>query len=129
VTLRTPTNRLVIGISLAVLLIAPLQADEAAFPVAGGCVADTDLAQPASERVYTGRRITLDFKDADIVNVLRMLSEIGGENIVVTDDVKGRTTVRLVDVPWDQALDVVLQTNRLACVQVGGVLRVSTSSR
>jgi type IV pilus assembly protein PilQ len=58
-----------------------------------------------------------------------MLSEIGGENIVVTDDVRGRTTVRLVDVPWNQALDVVLQTNRLACVQVGNVLRVSTSSR
>jgi type IV pilus assembly protein PilQ len=81
-----------------------------------------------AEKVYTGRKITLDFKDADIVNVLRMLSEIGGESIVITDDVRGRMTIRLVDVPWNQALDVVLQANRLACVNVGNVLGVSTSS-
>jgi type II secretory pathway component HofQ len=59
-------------------------------------------------QVYTGQKISLDFKDADVVNVLRILSEVGGENIVVTDDVKGRITVRLIDVPWDEALDIVL---------------------
>jgi type IV pilus assembly protein PilQ len=128
VTLLTPTNRLAIGISLAVLLATSLEADEVASPVDGGCVAETGPGRLAAERSYTGRKITLDFKDADIVNVLRMLSEIGGENIVVTDDVRGRTTVRLVDVPWDQALDVVLQTNRLACVKVGNAMRVSSGS-
>ncbi len=63
------------------------------------------------------------------MNVLRILSEVGGENIVVTDDVKGRITVRLIDVPWDQAFDVILQTNRLRCVRVGNVRRVSTIAR
>ncbi|MGH7819186.1 MAG: AMIN domain-containing protein, partial [Candidatus Binatia bacterium] len=59
----------------------------------------------AAPRGYTGQKISLDFKDADILNVLRILAEVGGENIIATDDVKGRVTVRLVDVPWDQALD------------------------
>jgi len=57
-----------------------------------------------------------------------MLSEIGGENIIITDDVTGRITVRLVGVPWDQALDVVLQANRLACVKIGKVRGVSRDS-
>ena len=59
------------------------------------------------------QRVSLDFEDGDIVNVLRFLSEIGGENVVITDDVKGRITLRLVDVPWDQAFDIVLATNGL----------------
>ena len=80
-------------------------------------------------RAYTGQKISLDFKDADILNVLRILSEVGGENIVATDDVKGRITVRLVDVPWDQALDIVLQAKRLDSVKVGNVRRVSTVTR
>jgi type IV pilus assembly protein PilQ len=83
----------------------------------------------ATTRTYSGQKISLDFKDADILNVLRILSEVGGENIVATDDVKGRITVRLVDVPWDQALDIVLQANRLDSVKVGNVRRVSTITR
>ena len=61
--------------------------------------------------------------------MLRILSEVGGENIVATDDVKGRITVRLVDVPWDQALDIVLQANRLDSIKIGNVRRVSTVTR
>jgi type II secretory pathway component GspD/PulD (secretin) len=116
-----PRNNRFIGVSLAVLLVASLEADELVSPDNGGCAPDTKPGRPAAERVYAGRKITLDFKDADIVNVLRMLSEIGGENIVITDDVRGRITVRLVDVPWDQAFDVVLQANHLACVRLGNV--------
>src|SRR5262245_24566540 len=122
---RTPTNNLVIGACLAVLLVASGEADE--LPDSGGCAYETWSGQP-TERIYTGRKVTLDFKDADIVNVLRMLSEIGGENIIITDDVTGRITVRLVDVPWDQALDVVLQASRLACVKIGNVRGVSRDS-
>jgi type IV pilus assembly protein PilQ len=89
----------------------------------------SDETGRAVSRTYTGQKISLDFKDADILNVLRILSEVGGENIVATDDVKGRITVRLVDVPWDQALDIVLQANRLDSVKVGNVRRVSTITR
>jgi type IV pilus assembly protein PilQ len=89
----------------------------------------TESGRPAVGRVYAGQKISLDFKDADILNVLRILSEVGGENIVATDDVKGRITVRLVDVPWDQALDIVLQANRLDSIKIGNVRRVSTVTR
>ena len=105
----------------------------------GGPRVEMGLDMPGPERVvetgrpaphtYSGQKISLDFKDADILNVLRILSEVGGENIVATDDVKGRITVRLVDVPWDQALDIVLQANRLDSIKVGNVRRVSTITR
>ena len=63
-------------------------------------------------REYTGQRISLDFKDADIQNVLRVLADVSGLNIIATDDVQGKVTLHLIDVPWDQALDLVLQTQR-----------------
>jgi type IV pilus assembly protein PilQ len=50
-------------------------------------------------------------------------------NVVITDDVKRKITIRLVDVPWDQAFDVVLPANRLRCVKVGNARRVSTITR
>ena len=79
--------------------------------------------------VYTGRRISLDFKNADIHDVLRILADVSGLNIVATDDVRARVTLRLVEVPWDQALDVVLQANGLEKTQVGNVMTVSTTRR
>lgn len=84
---------------------------------------------PTPERTYTGRKISLDFKNADIHDVLRILADVSGLNIIATDDVKARVTLRLVEVPWDQALDVVLQANGLEKVQVGNVITVSTTRR
>ena len=112
---------------------APETATGPAFEMATveGPVPETrtiESPRPAT-KVYTGQKISLDFKDADILNVLRILSEVGGENIIATDDVKGRVTVRLVDVPWDQALDIVLQSNRLDSIKIGNVRRVSTVTR
>ncbi|MEW6299360.1 MAG: type IV pilus secretin PilQ [Thermodesulfobacteriota bacterium] len=79
--------------------------------------------------VYTGRRISLDFKNADIHDVLRILADVSGLNIVATDDVRARVTLRLVEVPWDQALDVIMQANGLEKTQVGNVITVSTTRR
>jgi len=87
------------------------------------------LPDPAAKPVYHGQRISLDFKDADIQNVLRVLADVSGLNIIATDDVKGKVTLHLVDVPWDQALDLVLNTNRLEKTQEGNVVRISTVSR
>lgn len=78
---------------------------------------------------YTGKKISLDFKNADIHDVLRIVAEVSGLNIVATDDVKARVTLRLVEVPWDQALDVVLQSNGLEKSQTGNVITVSTTKR
>jgi len=78
-----------------------------------------------SNRRYSGRRIDLDFKDADIHNILRLLSEVGGVNVVTADNVGGTVTIRMRDVPWDQALDVVLQAKALGMVRQGNLLRVA----
>ncbi|HET6414778.1 MAG TPA: type IV pilus secretin PilQ [Polyangiales bacterium] len=78
-----------------------------------------------NDRRYSGRRIDLDFKDADIHNILRLLSEVGGVNVVTSDNVGGTVTIRMRDVPWDQALDVVLQAKSLGMVRQGNLLRVA----
>jgi type IV pilus assembly protein PilQ len=84
---------------------------------------------PPPTQVYTGQRISLDLKDADIQNVLRVLADVSQLNIIATDDVKGRVTLHLTDVPWDQALDLVLRSNRLEKTQEGNVVRISTVAR
>ena len=83
--------------------------------------------KPGGEKVYTGQKISLDFKDADIKNVFRLLAEVSGLNLVVTADVNRRITVRLIEVPWDQALDLIISTNGLDREQVGNVVRISTA--
>jgi type IV pilus assembly protein PilQ len=74
---------------------------------------------------YTGRRIDLDLKDADIHNILRLLADVGRVNIVTADDVGGNVTIRMRNVPWDQALDVVLQAKGLGMVRSGNLIRVA----
>jgi len=83
------------------------------------------LEEGPSEKVYTGRRLSLDFKDADIKNILRLIAEVSNLNIIAGDDVTGKITMRLVDVPWDQALDVILQARSLGMTRVGNVIRVA----
>jgi type IV pilus assembly protein PilQ len=83
-------------------------------------------ALPSAPREYTGQRISLDFKDADIQNVLRILADVSGLNIITTDDVQGKITMRLVEVPWDQALDSILKARGLDMVRDGNIIRVST---
>jgi type IV pilus assembly protein PilQ len=79
----------------------------------------------SDEKRYTGRRISLDFKDADIGNILRLIAEVSDLNVIAGEEVNGKVTIRLVDVPWDQALDVVLLTKGLGFVRVGNVLRIA----
>lgn len=78
---------------------------------------------------YGGRRISLDFVNADLRNILRLIAEVSELNIVAGDDVKGRITIRLVDVPWDQALEVILQSQSLGMVRVGNVIRIAPTDR
>ena len=74
---------------------------------------------------YRGRRIDLDFKDADIHNILRLLSDIGRVNIIAADDVSGTVTIKMRNVPWDQALDVILRAKGLGMVREGNLIRVA----
>src|SRR6185436_13264531 len=65
------------------------------------------------KRVYTGERLTLNFQDIETRAVLQLLADASGQNIVVSDSVGGSVTLRLQNVPWDQALDIVLRTKGL----------------
>ncbi|MBC8132174.1 MAG: type IV pilus secretin PilQ, partial [Deltaproteobacteria bacterium] len=79
----------------------------------------------SGRRRYSGRRIDLDFKGADIHNILRLLSDVGQVNIVTSDDVKGEVTIKMRNVPWDQALDVNLRSKLLGQVREGNLIRVA----
>jgi type IV pilus assembly protein PilQ len=74
---------------------------------------------------YSGRRISLDFVNADIHSIFRLISHVSRLNIVSGDDVSGRVTVRMVDVPWDQALAAVLQAKGLGSQRFGNIVRVA----
>ncbi len=78
-----------------------------------------------AQQRYTGRRIDIDLKDADIHNVLRLLADTGHVNVVTADDVTGTITIRMRNVPWDQVLDVVLQAKGLGMVRQGNLIRVA----
>lgn len=80
---------------------------------------------PSSSGAYSGRLISLDLQDTDIDNALRIIAEVSNLNIIASDDVTGKVTLRLIDVPWDQALDVILRTNGLDKVQEGNVVRIA----
>jgi len=96
-------------------------------PEAAAFLSDVPLQVRAARgrRRYGGRRIDLDFKDADIHNILRLLAEVGGVNVVTSDAVSGAVTIRMRNVPWDQALDVILQAKGLGMVRRGNLIRVA----
>jgi type IV pilus assembly protein PilQ len=83
------------------------------------------LSGAPQARGYSGRRITLDFHDIEIRNLLRLIADVSKKNIVVADDVSGKVTVSLRNVPWDQALDLVLKTKGLGKEEMGNVIRIA----
>jgi type IV pilus assembly protein PilQ len=78
---------------------------------------------------YTDKHISLDFQDADIKSVLRLMAEYGNVSIVSGDDVKGNVTLTMKNVPWEQALDTILDVNGLAKKKMGNVISVMTLER
>jgi type IV pilus assembly protein PilQ len=79
----------------------------------------------ATAQPYAGRRISLDFVNADIHSIFRLISHVSKLNIVAGDDVSGQVTVRMEDVPWDQALAAVLQAKGLGSQRFGNIVRVA----
>jgi type IV pilus assembly protein PilQ len=74
-------------------------------------------------------KISFDFMDADVRNVLRVLSEVSKKNIVIAEDVKGKVTIKLDNVTYDEALDVILLSNDLSRIEEGNVTRVVTAKK
>ncbi|NPA39533.1 MAG: type IV pilus secretin PilQ [Thermodesulfobacteria bacterium] len=85
-----------------------------------------EIKLPLTKKKYRGFPISVDFQDADIHAVFRMLAEIGGINIIVSDKVKGRVTLRAKDVPWDLVMDAILAEFGLAKIKVGNIIRIAT---
>jgi type IV pilus assembly protein PilQ len=96
-------------------------------PTLGGSLSGRTLS--AGEKVYTGEPISLNLKDADVKDVLRTFAQLTGLNIAVDPQVGGSVTVDFADVPWDQALEIILRQNGLGYVLEGNVMRVGTIAR
>ncbi len=89
-------------------------------------VKESEDSEPIGERRFAGRRISLDFQQADIQNVFRLIAEVSGFNLVIGETVKGKVTMRLLNVPWDQALDMLLKMNNLGKLRSGNILWIDT---
>jgi type IV pilus assembly protein PilQ len=80
----------------------------------------------ASQPKYTGQKVSLDFQDAPVRNILPLLADVSGRNIVISEAVQGTVTLKLKNVPWDQALDLVLKMNGLGMETEGNIIRINT---
>ena len=89
---------------------------------ANGFMIDSNAAADA---MYSGRRINLDLVEADIHSVFRLIHHVSGLNIVAGDDVQGKVTMTLEDVPWDQAFAAILQSKGLGAQRFGNIVRVA----
>ncbi len=106
-----------------VVEITPRKAD-----VATGAVTSKTVAQAAATvaaRGYSGRPVTFNFQDVPVRTVLQLIAEESNLNVVASDTVQGNVTLRLVNVPWDQALDIVLRAKGLDKRRDGGVVWVA----
>lgn len=77
------------------------------------------------EKKYYGEKYTFRFKDADVRDVVRFIAKLANLNVIFDPGVSGKVTAELVDIPWDQALDLILRTNKLGYIIEGNVLRVA----
>lgn len=112
---------------------APLQAQpdvpQSAPQAASGEAGNTNLEQfmeSQSTKRFSGRPVTIQVRDAELADVLRLIAEASGFNILVGEGVGGKVTLSLVDVPWDQALDVILTSRRLGGERKNNILRITT---
>ena len=101
---------------------APAQAIQPAVNLAAEGKGESHLVTPISSAKYTGEPISVNLKDVDLKDFFRLIHEISGLNVVLDPNVKGGLTIVLDDVPWDQALDIVLKNNELARQLDGNVL-------
>lgn len=88
-------------------------------------VTELGIGANKTKQKFTGKRISLDFQNVDVRTVLQILATESGMNIVASDSVQGKMTLSLKDVPWDQALDLILDARELDMRRVGNIINVA----
>jgi type IV pilus assembly protein PilQ len=86
---------------------------------------DTEEAAKRKEPVFSGERISLSFQNIDVRALLQIIGDVSGNNVVISDGVRGELAMRLINVPWDQALDIILRTKGLGLQQQGNVMLIA----
>ncbi|CAG1065270.1 Type IV pilus biogenesis and competence protein PilQ [uncultured bacterium] len=118
--------------SLAIDFVQAAAAPAAEAPAAAAEGTESSVINKGiklQEQEYNGKRIDLDMMDANVSDVLRLLAEISNLNIVASDDVKGTISLRLKNVPWDQAFDIILKSKGLDSIREGNVIRVAPAAK
>lgn len=95
----------------------------------GNLTIPSSMSVPEREGHYVGTPISLDLVDADIKNVIRLIAEISGTNIVVDPNIQGFVTMRVENVPWDQVLEMIMEANDLGTKRQGNVIRIATKQK
>lgn len=90
------------------------------WPGAVGAQTEEETGQPVP--VFTGEKISLELQNTDIRHILRLIGEVSGKNMVISDGISGKVTLKLMDMPWDQALDTVLASRNLVLEKSDHVL-------
>jgi type IV pilus secretin PilQ/predicted competence protein len=105
----------------------PIAAELPSQNVSGGPSPESFEAKTIAtgEKKFTGHPISLDFKDGDLQDIFRLFADISGLNVVVNPGVSGKVTLKLTEVPWDQALDLILKTNGLGYTLDDNVIRIA----
>lgn len=124
-TVTTQDNSLVAHLTRPVAQVPRAEVKETKLPTAAKDNKQTKEAKKAETPQYTGQKISLDFQEADVHTILRILAEVSRLNIITGGEVKGKVTIRLLNVPWDQALDLILKSQGLGKERVGNVMRVA----
>ena len=90
---------------------------------------ELDTLFPGMKKNYTGENISIDLQNAEVEHVLRLISEISGYNLILDDEITGKISLKLVDIPWDQALDLVLLQRGLGMVLKGNIMRIASINK
>ena len=120
-----PAPQLMPAPAPAPVMPMPLLPEPQIAPMSSGPLAAQEIGPATSAKKYTGPPISLDFKDGDLQDIFRLFADISGLNVVVNPGVSGKVTLKLNEVPWDQALDLILKTNGLGYTLEDNVIRIA----
>ncbi|HEY5512449.1 MAG TPA: type IV pilus secretin PilQ [Geomonas sp.] len=107
--------------SVAEELVPPARSEEA--------MTEISPVQRPFKKAYKGRRVTLEFSDADVRKIFQLIAEVSNLNFLIADDVTGTISIKLVNVPWDQALDVILDAKGLGMQRDGNIVQIKPKAK